>query len=453
MKFQRIFLSRLKFILAITLLSPVAVFAQTITTAINPVLTAVGLGNNGTGFSFPLLAVSTDGNASWAVHPTPGLPRGAFNASSCTGSGSTAICAAVGIGYTTDIPFIPLLSVSTNGGIDWTVPIIPNLPREGRFLATSCTGSGSTAVCTAAGSVESARYPLLAVSANGGKNWEIKSIAGPYGYFQTTSCTGSGSTAIFIAAGNSASDLNPMLAVSTNGGETWVMQAIPGLPAKSLSFLASSCTGSGTSAICIAAGMAIDNPTPLLVVSTDGGRNWSLKSIAGLLLNNYIYATSCTGSGPTAICIAAGMSGVRTPLLAVSTDGGASWSAKSIPNLQYGKFVASSCTGSGSTAVCTAAGEGGSNLNPLFVVSRNGGKDWSIQPITGLPAISAFKATSCTGSGSTAICTAAGQSSGYPLLAASIDGGMNWAVQSVNGILAGGFNGSAATSSAGGSSN
>jgi hypothetical protein len=206
-----------------------------------PILTAVG-GR----LSFPLLVVSTTGGSSWATVSTiAGLPAGGglFNASSCTGSGSSAICTAAGQDFT-GVSSAPILVVSTNGGASWAVPTIAGLPASGFFAAASCTGSGPSAICTAAGEDYTVgQPPLLVVSTNGGVSWGVPTITGlpAYGTFYASSCTGSGPSAICTAAGQDSTDA-PILVVSINGGVSWGVPTIAGLPAEG-TFYASSCTG------------------------------------------------------------------------------------------------------------------------------------------------------------------------------------------------------------------
>ena len=418
-----------------------------------PVLTVAG--QDLTGSSPPLLADSTDGGNTWAVISVSGLPAsGHFQAASCTGSGSTAVCTAVGTDATGSSP--PLLAVSTNGGNTWAVKSVAGLPVTGDFLSTSCTGSGSTAICTAVG-IENigSHFPILAVSTNGGNTWTVKSVTGfpTNGYFLATSCTGSGSTATCAAAGidDTAGSL-PVLAISTDGGNTWAVKSVTGIPANGY-FQAASCTGSGSTAVCIATGQdSTGSSPPLLADSTDGGNTWAVKSVTGLPTNGDFTAANCIGSGSSAICTAAGAdnTGSSPPLLADSTDGGNTWAVKSVTGLPTsGIFSATSCTGNGSTAICTAVGDDFTGSAPPFLaISTDGGNSWAVKSVTGLPAVGNFQAASCTGSMSTAICTAVGINSvdTSPLLAISTDGTSNWVVKSVAGILGSGYyNGAAAT--------
>jgi hypothetical protein len=56
---------------------------------------------------------------------------GIFRATICTGSGSTAICTAAGQDYNGSTP--PLLALSTDGGNTWAVKFVPAFPASGAF--------------------------------------------------------------------------------------------------------------------------------------------------------------------------------------------------------------------------------------------------------------------------------------------------------------------------------
>jgi len=422
----------------------------------------VAAGNLGHGYRTPILAVSNDPNAGkWALKSGTDFPdHGYFNTASCMGRGTTAVCTAVG---QDDIASLPLLTVSTDGGSNWMRKSVNGLPyKQGIFHATSCTNTGATAICTAAGSNISVddptrSSPLIAVSNDGGNSWAVKSPpVFLYGSLQGISCTGSGANAVCVAVGTN--DVGgPLLVLSQDGGQTWTMKSI----STNLSFNSVSCTGSGSNAICAAVGTgdtegSSDNGLFLLTVSTDGGNTWSIKSIPNLPNKGFFNSVSCTGSGPTAICAAAAWAD-GPPLLVVSTDGGNTWMVKQVkdfPSSAYGRFYSVSCSGSAPTAICVAAGTAkwGPAGPPLLAVSLDGGNNWLLKQVPGLPSNCIFQTTSCTGSGPTAICTAGGSimdvhnNDGPPMLAMSTNGGNNWKLESIPNITSFGFfNGAAAT--------
>lgn len=421
----------------------------------SPVLITVGL--DYAGAQPPLVAASNDGvGGSWSVRSITNAPTsGGLFAAGCSGNGATALCVGAGSDFTgTDTP---LVVVTTDGGSSWTVKNITGAPSGGDLFGADCTGSGSTGVCAVGGRDTSGpSQPFLAASTDGGNTWNAKTIAGlpPLGIFNAVSCIGEGPTAICAAAGEDLSTgTAPPIVVSTDGGNTWVSKSIAGLPATSY-FGSISCTGSGASAICAAAGQDLGLQLPLVVVSTDGGNTWSSKTIPGAPSNYFLFSVSCTGSGSSAICVAAGGSPGfgGPPLVVVSTDGGNTWATKTITGSPTdGVFRGASCTGSGVSAVCTVAGQDSGTATPLVAVSTDGGNSWSVKSIPGITPTGRLNAASCTTSALNSICIASGEDlngSQPPLLVESIDGGNTWSVVNVTGSpVSGGYFGTGATAS------
>lgn len=341
-----------------------------------------------------MLVVSTDAGATWANTPIVGNPAaGSFASVGCTGSGATAICVAAGQDNTGLNP--AMIAVSMDGGTTWTNTPITGNPDNGQFFGADCTGSNATAVCVAVGRDLVTNAPLIVVSMDGGTTWTTRSAAGATnnGAYEGVSCTGSGSTAICVAVGHDDNASQAMLAVSTDGGNTWTDTAIADNPANGF-FKAASCTGSGSTAICMAAGQDLVGTVGMVAVSTDGGSTWTNKTITGNFpLGNYTGA-SCVGSGSTALCVAVGTSAdviITLPIIAVSTDGGNTWVDKSFTGENIGQLTSVTCTGdSGPTALCAAVGQDASTNKAMIVVSTDGGNTWATTPITGNPDAGGF---------------------------------------------------------------
>ena len=343
----------------------------------------------------PLLVQSTNGGANWTI-PSLTLSKltakGHLNAASCSGNDAATICLAAG---KDDKSGAPLLLQSTDGGMSWTIPSLSfvDLPAKGVFHAVSCTGSGATAICIAAGVDEATDSPLLVESTNGGASWALSStlLADKilHGVFRTASCSGTGETSVCIAAGvNEATDpySESLFVQSTDGGKSWSQRSLADLTLKA-EFNAASCTGNGSSAWCSVAGVDAYSGAPLLVQSRDGGHTWfsPSASLVGLTTNGVFHASSCVGGGHSAMCIAVGQdtTGSEPPLMAQSRDGGASWMTTTIPQLTlHGVFNAVTCTESEAATVCTAVGLDEESGAPLFVLSTNGGESWTIPSMT-----------------------------------------------------------------------
>jgi hypothetical protein len=391
----------------------------------------ISAGEDTTGTQPPLIVQSTSGGVSWSVQTIIGATlNGLFYSADCTGNGTNAICIAAGVDNTGTTP--PLLAQTTNGGTSWSVPIVPGLPSSGTLVGTACTGMGSSAICIAVGTDTTA--PVLAQSTNGGSTWSIPTITGlpAGGNFNAASCTGTGSGAICIAVGADSISGAALLAQSTDGGTTWAVQSIPGLPASSL-FSGASCTGSASTATCVAAGRDSATTEPLLAQSTDGGTTWAVHSISGLPSNGILNAANCTGSGGNTICVAGGRdtTGVQPPLLVVSTDNGTTWATKAVTGSPAtGFYQGVSCVGAGSSAFCVAVGAGPTGL---IAESTDGANTWNVVSVSGLPVGVPFNAVSCTGTGATAKCVAAGGGFGSnpPLLVQTTNGGASWSMVTI----------------------
>jgi hypothetical protein len=305
-------------------------------------------GSRGPGF--PLLAVGTQGGSQWsyAIDATPAsLPDqygqfGGLTSVSCNAS----LCMAAGSYENTTPKEYPLLAVGTQGGTHWTYAIddLGPLPSDfndgGNLNGVSC----SEQVCIAAGSYSTLTpnltYPLIARSAPPGSTPTYTltssgplpaSFGGSYLNFAAASCDGQ----LCIAAGTYYA-LNgiqyPLLALSSDGGVNWSYPVdknnLPFHFDSNGSLASASCSGQN----CVAGGGYADvsfNFYPLLISSQDGGQTWSYRidqSTAPLHTNNgFFNAVSCEGQS----CLASGFNAVsfgpRTPFLAVSQDGGFTW--------------------------------------------------------------------------------------------------------------------------------
>ncbi|MDI1353182.1 MAG: sialidase family protein, partial [bacterium] len=193
--------------------------------------------------------------------------------------------------------------------------------------------------------------------------------------------------------------------------------------------------------------------------SNNGGRTWSYSVSKESLLppdfqgNGGFGAANCFGNDDDIRCIATGsyedQDSTQYPLVALSTNGGKTWSypvsktsiatTKPTNYSGGGVFNGASCSGKGTKAICIASGsyeEGDLLQNPMVSLSSNGGMTWSYPidsktlPIDFLKGASLFGAN-CIGTGSTTQCMATGNYIAknlitYPLLIASSNAGVTW---------------------------
>ncbi len=335
------------------------------------------------------------------------------------------------------------LTYSSDNGNTWLTPAVP-VSGSASFNSSSCFDSGLNASCVVAGYDFSTSVPYLYMTTDNGITWNSKSISGlpANSAFYTVSCSGTGSNAVCIAGGQDITGSQPMIAVSKNGGSTWEIASIPG-SFGAATILGSSCVGNGGTAVCVAiAPSGVLYPTAL-EVSTDGGNTWSVKSVSGISVgdNNYFSAASCNQN----VCAISGnvSNGSGIPVIGVSTDSANTWTATPVNDLigTLANLNAISCTGGGSNAICVAVG---SKLLPTpasaIAVSTDSGNTWVEKIPTGTTSSVVLKSVSCTGSGSTAICAAVGRdettSPTSPVLDVSLDGGNTWQQKTISGISA-----------------
>lgn len=402
--------------------------------------TLISGGTNFTNSNSPLLVQSIDNGKSWTVVSSiiPSLTSsGALYSSTCTNSGQTAppqtvpICIAAGANFQNGGP---LLTLSTTGGANWILPVIPGLTDMGAFYSNSCTDTGNNAVCVVTGENFQTGSPLIIMTTDGGGNWAIPTIPGMTnnGFFTSNSCSGAGATSICLAVGADLSTGKPLLALTNNGGSSWIVPTISGLPDIG-SFSSASCTGAGTNAVCVAAGADMVTGAPLLVSTMDGGNNWTINHIPNLTTEGSFFSTSCIGS----TCMAVGTDlATGAPLLVLTNNKTVNWTIPTISGLSnFGSLYAVNCTGT-TQVTCLAVGESLDTGAPLLVLTTNNGATWSLpaNTITGLTSFGALYATQCLQSNGRVTCTASGTdlNSGAPLLLITQDTGATWNVASTS---------------------
>ena len=198
---------------------------------------------------------------------------------------------------------------------------------------------------------------------------------------------------------------------------------------------------------------SVPNAFPLIAFSADGGNTWSypVEKSGSLPLDYSTYGagngsalfntTTCSG----VVCLAGGnyidTSSTGYPLVALSQNGGATWSfpiekSNALPAdyNDFGIVNGVSCNGVQSTALCTAVGgyqNPGSVSLPLLAHSTNGGSSWSYTTVSPPTfASGTLLGTTCNSSGSTGMCLASGYYSNgavtYPLIALTNTGGTSW---------------------------
>lgn len=327
---------------------------------------------------------------------TNGLPaNGEFSSISCTNDSANKICVAAG--YSDESK--PLLATSKDDGITWNTKIAHGTPSEalknGVLYSVSCTGNGPNSVCAAVGQYRFGAYPLptlayLAVSKDSGSTWYIKDTPG-IEILRSVSCTGSGASAICTAVGG-----NKIL-VSTDGGNNFSSKLIKGTANES-GLSSVSCFGGGSLATCVAVGS--EELYPLIVTSKDGGSSWYVNKSANLITKNFsngLASVSCANSTKTngdrmTTCIAGGIY-MSKPVLIVSHDEGVTWNISKSDTVSKlapdGCLQFVQCIDNKKNAICMAESNyEGNSPAPIIITSTDSGDTWDFSNTKNLSKIS-----------------------------------------------------------------
>lgn len=264
--------------------------------------------------------------------------------------------------------------VTTNGGASWTG--YTDLPSTSMYVtAISCP---TVSVCWASGPGPSDQ-PEVARSADGGQTWTLATPAdwanAPYSWWPNAIDCVTAATCWLV--GETANSIqNPEVAETTNGGSTWT--TFSNLPAVTPDANGDTYLLNGISCIsprsCVAVG-GLNGFGPATVISTtNGGASWSMSSDPELGNVQDLVSVSCLPGPSTVtpiICHAAGISITAAGAVELtSRNGGASWSGlQTFDN--NGWLNSISCA---DIAHCWAASAG---TTVALAGTSNGGASWS----------------------------------------------------------------------------
>ena len=304
-------------------------------------------------------------------------------------------------------------TASTTGGRSWLPAALPTTGGsfQGLDLAgASCQGSRCVAVGTQ-------RYSSNAILQYQGGSWLPVAAPQP-STFQNGLSGVSCSPAACVAVGSdmSTATYQGVFQVLRSTGGAWSMVA--GLPDPGADNLLQGVSCSGST--CVAVGYAAQ-PTGqtanVVLVSDTAGATWTQESVPQPgVSNNWLSGVSC--GSPTS-CVAVGYAtdpgGINLAEALVTTDGGAHWTAASVPHpgaATNGETLQGvSCVGAQCVAVGQYASQNWTEQNEVLV-STNGGYTWTLQSApqpAGAYADQMLTAVTCSAAG----CVAVGQVSGW----------------------------------------
>lgn len=329
----------------------------------------------------PHWTLVSDVVTNWRVQPFPGSGLPTFSMA-CP---STTTCLVSGSDEFAPKGQIPTdqIEVTTDSGATWSTASLPVTLTVG--ASVSCP---SITFCAVLGADQSGQLEFL-TSADQGQTWTTEQVptTGSQDSFNAdlscptvTSCAAVVTPVSEVGGGLSIWGHTPFAISSTDAGATWSTATFP------TSFSASpgslSCTAAGD---CVAAGSLLSGPNNAgAAYSTDGGATWSVSSVPADAVP--LAHVNCTSGG---LCMAtAGL--LRTAGgIYVSTNSGASWSAAAgaglVPLIMPSFWCtdASDCWVGGVVAPVDAAAVQVDAAQPLIAESTDQGASW--QPAT-LPA-------------------------------------------------------------------
>ncbi len=369
----------------------------------------------------PTLLAVHDATGNWK-NVSPNIADGVFNDVSCTGSGTSGICVAAG--YIGAANITPLLYVSQDGGVTWGAADYVGTPppAKGEFEAVSCTGSDNTAVCYAVGADNVAFLPMVFRSTNGGGSWSTVSIpiSLTMGNLQAVSCIKNSASNHTCAIGGSQDENSiymPLLGIITESGFTAATVLPAGMNAITERGVACTPTEPSGNVVCTAL-LTTQNDTAFALAVNNNARSSSTWSAPSITIPHVLNGTACTTlSNGQAACTAVGDN--ATILFTADAANLSSWNTNTVSS--GNDYNVTACTSVEATAVCIAAGTGTSA--PIYVnTDMLGSTTWSAAAFTALPANSDFRGTACsTQQDGKVVCIAAGSAGGAPALFVNTD--------------------------------
>ncbi len=344
----------------------------------------VAVAGGGIPFFAPVTPVvayaTTDGGGTWGRTFTQ---AGVLNLSSVDCPTALA-CLAVGSATTGSVS-----DVSTDGGATWTShSVLPGTESLGSLACLSATTCLAISRPSGLGAL-----PSLVETTNTGTSWTGATFPGTLLAPISVTCTSS--TKCFVIA---LSTGPPELFVSSDSAATWKQATLPSAVSSSDLLESVACPSSLN---CIAVATE-DGGQPTFLSSSDGGLTWTTTEKvrgADFWFGDQLSCTSASHCMSMAYADNVFGSGQTSPLLYLTSDGGATWTPRYAFGEQFNQIVGLQCTSDGT---CQGVANNSTFGGPSTVVSStDGGLSWAASPMPLGPvaSMSCTSATTCVAVG------------------------------------------------------
>jgi hypothetical protein len=323
----------------------------------------VAVGNYGFDNQYLTMIETWDGT-SWSVVPSPNtdVSINVLTSVSCT---SVDFCLAVGYDSPSGDTEYPQTLAELWNGSSWSIIDSPNVSSTDSFTDISCS---TATYCVAVGGA--GLMPIAALW--NGTTWSITldsqlpgtNVSG----LNSVSCTGTGASPFCVAAGAFNGPRAFEVLIETWNGSTWTVASTSNPPVNHGTNLSGVSCASPTS--CTAVGSvtvkfgnqrkpSVQNP----VIETWNGTTWSLGTGLNPKGNSQLGSVSCPSASS---CIALGVYGNREFF---ESESGGAWSMMKAPQVEGGSLADLSCSYPGS---CAAVGIVGPDLPDKTLVMMTG---------------------------------------------------------------------------------
>ncbi len=277
---------------------------------------------------------------------------------------------------------------------------------NGKINSISCPTSST---CYAIGQSQGSQVPIIFKTQDFGATWTAQNVPPAVTELDSITCPSQNHC---VAVGTGYYYFTGVAIYTTDGGSSWNTANAP----QSDALNAVSCPNDS---FCMAVGGS-SPPHASIETTNDGGADWTQDTFPTPQVYENLFSVACTSSSQ---CLVGGFyfypnnSGAMNPLIGLSTNGGATFSASTIPQ-GIADITSMQCP---TPTTCYAIGITATS-NPAFMTSLDGGASWSANLLPNL--LTSVLTLFCP---TTSLCiTSGGISSNQGAIEFSANGGSSW---------------------------